>query len=266
MPASPVTSPSNSAAALGGPVEATFDLNSFFGTGANPPKSDVGLLGRSNAQPAANVTNTSVQIPGANGSALTVQQTRSSTVTDPGSGVAFSATTTNTGSGFNPTSAEASVPLARDGGVSVNGIVGARSDSLVTGAGVQYQSDDVTAGVQFRTITPVDAATPAFTELRADVTAGTLPKVSAGVTVTDKPGSTADSTEVRASVTVPIDGNVNATLSGRYVLRPGEGNDGVGGSVQIGTSNVFGEVRIDQNSTPAGAGETVGQVRVGVSF
>jgi hypothetical protein len=208
----------------------------------------------------------SVQIPGANGTAPIVQQTRSAAVADPVGGVAFSTTTTNTGSGFNPTSVEATVPLARDGGVSVNGIVGARTDSLATGAGVQYKSEDLTAGVQFRAITPVDPAPPAFTEVRADVTAGTSPKVSAGITVTDKPGSAADSTEVRASVTAPIDGDVSATVSGRYVVRPGDGNDAVGGSVQIGTPDVFGEFRIDQNSTPAGSAETVGQVRVGVSF
>lgn len=266
MPIHPVTSFSNSAAALGGPLENTFDFHAFFGSGATGPKQDAGLLGASEPKPAPKVNNQSVQIPGANGAPPTLQQTRSTTVTDPDSGVAFGTTTTNTGSGFNPTSVEATVPLVRDGGISVNGIVGARTDSLVTGAGVQYSGNDVTAGVQFRAIAPVDQATPPFTELRADVTAGTSPKVSAGVTVTDKPGSTADSTEVRASVTVPIDGDVNATVSGRYVVRPGDGNDGVGGSVLIGTPDVFGELRIDQNSTPAGSGETVGQVRVGVGF
>jgi hypothetical protein len=266
MPASPVTSPSDSAAALGGPVEAGFDLNSFFGPGANGPKLDTGLLGRNDAQPAANVTNTSVQIPDANGTAPTVKQTRSTTVTDPGSGVSFSATTTNTGSGFNPTSVEAALPLARDGNVSVNGLVGVRTDSWASGAGVQYKSGDVKADVQFRAITPVDTATPAFTEVRADVSAGTSPKVSAGITVTDKPGSAADSTEVRASVTAPINNSVSTTVFGSYVSRPGEGDDGVGAGLRIDTRDGFGEVRLDQNSTPAGSGETVVQVRVGVSF
>lgn len=264
MPVSSVTSASNTAAALGGPVEATFDLSSFFGSSPTSPKHDAGFLGWSEPKPSAKITNQSVQIPGANGAAPTVQQTRSSTVIDPDSGLAVSVTNTNTGNGFNPTSVEATVPLARDGDVSFNGIVGARTGSFVTGAGVQYTGKDVTAGVQVRMIDPVDPKTPTFTELRADITAGTSPKVSAGVTITDKPGSATDSTEVRASVTVPIDGDIDATVSGRYVLRPG--SDSVGGSLTIGTPDVFGELRIDQNITPAGPGETVGQVRVGVSF
>ncbi len=269
MPVDPVTTSSNSAAALGGPVESTFDFKSFFNTGGTSPKHDGGLLGSSEPKPAGSVSNQSVQIPGANGAPPTLQQTSSTTVTDPGSGVATSVTNTNTGSGFDPTSVEVSVPLAHDGNTSVNAIAGARTDdggSLVTGAGVQYTSNNVTAGVQFRAITPTDPQTPGFNELRADVTAGTSPKVSAGVTVTDKPGSADDSTEVRASVTMPINNDVNATVSTGYVIRPGAGSDGVGVRLQVGTPDVFGEVRVDQNNTPAGQGETVGQVQVGINF
>jgi hypothetical protein len=252
------TIPNHGAAALGGPIETTFDPSLFF---SPPAPAEPTFTSPRTTPPPLNTTTTLT--PGANGAAPTLGTTSSGSFSDPTTGIVTNVSGSGQPPNFAPNNVELTLPLVRDGGLKVDGLVGARSAGFVTGVGASVTEGDITFSGSYRLLTPPDLQSQGTHLYGAGVTVGKPDGVrfSATATLQDAPGVARDQTGLNAALTAPLGNGWTGSINGGVTLRPGADNDTVGGGLRFANPDFNAELRVNQTG-----GETVGTVRLGVSF